>query len=207
MYIPPTFAVEDRTDLFAMIHATGLATFITATTDGPLVTPLPMVLDETEGENGVLYAHLARANPHWKTPILGDGLVLFSGPDAYISPSWYAAKAEHHKVVPTWNYAAVEVRGPVEFFDAPDRLLDVVRRLTTRHEAGRAVPWAVGDAPEAFVAAQLRGIVGLRVPIASLQGKRKMSQNRSEADRQGVRAGLVDSTRELDRIVGGMVPE
>jgi transcriptional regulator len=112
------------------------------------------------------------------------------GPDAYVTPSWYATKAETGKVVPTWNYVAVHASGPVEFFDDPERLLDAVRRLTDLHEGGRASPWAVSNAPPEFVRAQLRGIVGLRMPIARLEGKCKMSQNRTAADRAGVAAGL-----------------
>lgn len=128
------------------------------------------------------------------------------GPDAYVTPSWYASKAEHGKVVPTWNYTAVQASGPVEFFSDAERLLDVVTRLTNLHEGTRQAPWAVTDAPQAYVTAQLRGIVGLRMPIVSLQGKRKMSQNRPVADRRGVRQGLAASSRESDRIVSGLIP-
>ena len=206
MYTPPAFAVEDRTEIHDLIRACGLATFITATPDGPLATALPMIFDAEEGEDGTLYAHLARANPHWQAPMIGNGLVVFSGVDAYISPSWYAAKAEHHKVVPTWNYEAVQARGPVEFFEDPQRLRQIVGRLTDRHEAGRAAPWSVADAPEIFISAQMRGIVGLRMPITQLTAKRKMSQNRSVADRAGVRAGLAESLHERDRDAASLVP-
>lgn len=206
MYTPPAFAVEDRNEIHALIQATGLATFVTATLEGPMATPLPMVLDETEGEYGSLYAHLARANPHWRAPVLGDALVIFSGPDAYVSPSWYASKAEHHKVVPTWNYEVVQARGPVEFFDDPERLRAVVSRITDRHEAGRSAPWSIADAPAPFIAAQLRGIVGLRIPITRLIAKRKMSQNRSTMDKAGVRAGLSESKRPMDRDVAERIP-
>lgn len=206
MYTPPAFAIEDHSEMYALIRATGLATFVTATPDGPMATPLPMLLDSAEGEHGTLYAHLARANPHWRTPVLGDGLVIFSGPDAYVSPSWYISKAEHHKVVPTWNYEAVQVRGPVEFFDEPERLRAIVRRITDRHEADRSKPWSIADAPDHFIAAQLRGIVGLRIPITGLTAKRKMSQNRSAVDRAGVRAGLSESSRSMDRDVAKRIP-
>lgn len=206
MYNPPAFAVDDVGEIHGMMRDWPLANFITATAEGPMSTFLPMFLDPTEGERGVLYAHLAKANPQWKAPVLGDGLAVFLGPDAYVTPSWYASKAEHGKVVPTWNYATVQARGPVEFFEDADRLLDVVTRLTSLHENGRKTPWSVGDAPEAFVAAQLRGIVGLRMPVASLSGKCKMSQNRNDADRLGVRAGLSDGGREAERVAATMIP-
>src|SRR3954468_24333339 len=192
MYIPPAFK-DDIESIRATIHGARLASLVTATSAGPVATPLPLFLDESEGEHGVLYGHVAKANPQWKLPPIGDALAIFSGPDAYVTPSWYATKQETGKVVPTWNYVAVHAYGPVEFFEDPERLLDVVTRLTKLHEGPRADPWSVGDAPPDFVAAQLRGIVGLRMPITRIEGKRKMSQNRPEADRRGVAAGLAES--------------
>jgi transcriptional regulator len=128
------------------------------------------------------------------------------GPDAYVTPSWYASKVEHGKVVPTWNYSAVHAYGPIEFFDDAERLLDIVTRLTALHEKARAKPWAVSDAPESFIKSQLRGIVGLRLPIARLEGKRKLSQNRSAADRAGVAEGLAQSDRPMERLVASQIP-
>jgi len=207
MYLPPAFRDDDRASLVATIRAARLASFVTATPDGPMATSLPLLLDEDEGEHGVIYGHLARANPQRRATPLGEALAIFMGPDAYVSPSWYATKQETGKVVPTWNYVAVHARGPVEFFDDPDRLLEVVTRLTDLHESGRAAPWAVSDAPPDFVRAQLRGIVGLRMPIATLEGKRKLSQNRNAADRAGVAAGLAASERPSDREVAPLIPE
>lgn len=206
MYTPPAFRIEERAEIHAMMRACRLATLVTATEDGLMATPLPLVLAEDEGDHGVLYGHLARANPQWQKPVLGEAMVLFSGPDAYITPSWYETKRETGKVVPTWNYGAVHAYGPVEFFDDPERLRDAVTRLTQLHESGRAEPWAVSDAPEAFVAAQLRGIVGLRLPITRLAAKLKMSQNRPAADRRGVAEGLAASERAGDRAVAALVP-
>ena len=206
MYTPPAFIVADRSELSEMIRQCHLANFITATGSGPMATPMPMFLDETEGDKGVLYAHLARPNPQWQADVLGDGLAVFMGPDAYVTPSWYAKKAEHGKVVPTWNYAAVHASGPVEFFDNTDRLLDVVNRLTNLHESSRKVPWAVTDAPENYIKAQLRGIVGIRMPIVNLQGKRKMSQNRPEEDRKGVKRGIKERGERHDVAVAAMIP-
>jgi transcriptional regulator len=205
MYTPPAFRDDDKQSLLATIRAARLANFITATAEGPVVTPLPLFLNAGEGELGVVYGHLAKANPQWRTPVVGDALAIFMGPDAYVTPQWYATKKETGKVVPTWNYVAVQASGPVEFFDDPARLLEVVRRLTDLHEAGRAVPWTVTDAPGDFIEAQLRGIVGLRMPVTKFEGKRKMSQNRNAADRAGVAAGLAASALTSDREVADLI--
>jgi transcriptional regulator len=178
---------------------------VTGTSTGLLATPLPLFLDASEGDFGTLYGHLARANEQWKTTPQHEALAIFPTADAYISPAWYATKAETGKVVPTWNYETVHAYGTVEFFDDPQRLLDVVTRLTDLHEGKRPVPWQVNDAPTDFVMAQLRGIVGIRMPITRLEGKRKMSQNRNEADRAGVVEGLSQSTREGDQLSATMV--
>lgn len=206
MYVPPAFRLEELPEIHAAMRAARLPSLVTATAEGLVATPLPLLLAPEEGPFGTLYGHLARANPQWRTPPLGEALVLFGGPEAYVTPSWYASKAEHHKVVPTWNYVAVHAYGQPEFFEDPARLHDVVARLTARHEEGRATPWQLADAPEAFVRAQLRGIVGLRLPIARLEGKRKMSQNRDAADRAGVAAGLAASPEPSDRAVAPLIP-
>ncbi|CDX18762.1 FMN-binding negative transcriptional regulator [Mesorhizobium sp. ORS 3324] len=206
MYIPPAFRDDDKESLRATIRAARLATLVTATAEGLLATPLPLLLDESEGEHGTLYGHVAKANPHWGAPPLGDGLAIFMGPDAYVTPAWYQTKRETGKVVPTWNYVAVHAHGAVEFFEDADRLLEIVTRLTNLHEGGRASPWSVSDAPPDFIRAQLKGIVGLRMPIARLEGKRKMSQNRNAADRAGVVSGLSASDRPSDREVARLIP-
>jgi transcriptional regulator len=207
MYIPPAFRDDDLASLHDTIRAARLANLVTATADGPIATPLPLMLDAAEGPYGVLHGHVARANPQWRTPRIGEALVIFMGPDAYVSPSWYATKRETHRVVPTWNYIAVHAYGPLEFYEDAGRLHDIVTRLTDRHERARAEPWAVSDAPAPFIQAQLNGIVGLRLPITRLEGKRKMSQNRSAADRAGVAAGLAASDAAEDREVGGLIPQ
>ena len=206
MYVPPAFKNDDLQNIRAIICSSRLATLVTATADGPIATPLPLFLDETEGERGVLYGHLAKGNPQWRLAPNGEALTIFMGPEAYVTPSWYATKQETGKVVPTWNYIAVHAYGPVEFFNEPERLLDVVTRLTDIHEKSRAMPWAVGDAPADFIASQLRGIVGLRIPVTRFEGKRKMSQNRPEADRIGVAAGLAASQKPQDREVAPLIP-
>jgi transcriptional regulator len=199
MYVPSAFREDDLAALHATISDARLANLVTATAEGLVATPLPLLLAPEEGPHGTLYGHVARANPQWKLPPMGEAMALFMGPDAYVSPSWYPSKQEHGKVVPTWNYIAIHAYGPAEFFDDPDRLLELVTKLTDRHEGPRAKPWAVTDAPPPFIRAQLRGIVGLRMPILRLEGKRKMSQNRSEADRRGVAAGLAGSDLTSER--------
>jgi transcriptional regulator len=206
VYVPPAFRDDDLASLHAMMRAARLCNLVTATTQGLIATPLPLVLDDREGVHGVLYGHVARANPQWNSAAIGDAMAIFMGPDAYVTPSWYATKQETGKVVPTWNYVAVHAYGPIEFFEDAERLLDVVTRLTDLHERPRADPWAVTDAPEQFIRAQLRGIVALRMPITRLDGKRKMSQNRSTEDRARVRAGLAASERPADRQAATLIP-
>jgi transcriptional regulator len=194
MYLPPAFRESAPGEIHAAIRAARIANLVTATASGLVATPLPLLLDESEGEQGVLYGHVARANSQWREPPLGEAMAIFMGPEAYVSPAWYATKRETGKVVPTWNYVAVHAYGPVEFFEDPDRILAIVTRLTKLYEGGRAEPWAVTDAPADFIKAQLRGIVGLRLPVTRLEGKRKMSQNRNAEDRAGVAAGLPRAT-------------
>lgn len=205
MYIPPLFKLAELGAIHEAIRAARLASLVTATSEGLIATPLPMILDESEGEYGTLYGHVAKANPQWKTPPTGEAMAIFMGPDAYVTPSWYVSKQEDGKVVPTWNYVAVHAYGEVEFFEDADRLLAVVTRLTTLHEAKREEAWKVSDAPADFIAAQLRAIVGLRMPIARLDAKSKMSQNRRLEDRAAVVAGLSASADPIDRQVAAMV--
>jgi transcriptional regulator len=188
LYNPPHFR-EDRPEvLHEAIRNIGFATLVTEGADGLVANHLPFLLDETRG---VLRGHVARANPVWKEARAErEALAIFLGPDAYITPSWYATKAATGKVVPTWNYLAVHVRGPLAFFDDAERLRVLVTDLTNAHEAGRAAPWAVTDAPAGYIDTQLRAIVGVELAIASIEGKWKMSQNRDAADREGVRAGM-----------------
>jgi transcriptional regulator len=163
-----------------------------------------MLLDPDFAENGRLRLHLARANPHWKiitsqpdSPVL----VVFQGPEAYVTPSWYATKHETGKVVPTWNYAIVQVSGHARVVEDATWLAQQIRDLTDAHESPRAEPWAVDDAPERYVEAQLRGIVGIEIEIAAIVGKWKVSQNRSEADRIGVAEGLAQENPAMAALV------
>jgi transcriptional regulator len=191
LYVPPLFK-EDRIDvLHAAIRQSGLGTLVTLTADGLIASHVPMLLDPEPSPYGTLLGHVARPNPQARGAVAGvQALAIFQGPDAYVTPSWYATKRETGKVVPTWNYVAIHAYGQVEFFDAADRLRAIVTRLTEREETGRAEPWAVSDAPAGYVEGMLQGIVGFALPIARLEGKWKMSQNRPAADRAGVVAGL-----------------
>ncbi|HEY4358752.1 MAG TPA: FMN-binding negative transcriptional regulator [Acidobacteriaceae bacterium] len=205
MYIPEVFREEDRNEIGAMIRACGLATLVTNSSQGLIATPVPMFLVEDEAEYGVLYGHIAKANPQWKDCGPEDALAIFQGANAYISPSWYPSKAENGRVVPTWNYLAVHVYGPLEFYQEPERLLQMVTQLTSLHEAGRPESWAVTDAPPEFVQAQLRGIVGFRIPIRRIDAKKKLSQNQTAPNRAGAKAGLLESASEGDRAIGAMI--
>lgn len=200
MYTPLAFRDDDRESLHATIRAAQLANFVTTSHEGIAATPLPLLLDATEGEHGVLYGHLARANPQWKNSPTAEALAIFMGPDAYISPSWYANKPIDGRVVPTYNYVTVQAYGPVEFFDDADRLLSVVTRLTNQYEGRRSNPWAVTDAPADFIKAQLRAIIGIRMQITRLEGKRKLSQNRPRVDRDRIAIELTGSTRAVDKL-------
>lgn len=191
LYTPPHFRQTEPAPLIAAIAARGFGQLISNGPDGPIVTPLPLMHDAGGGPLGRLIGHVARANPHWsKADLDRPSIALFHGPDAYVSPNWYPSKAEHGKVVPTWNYDLVHASGTLIIHDDPAWLRDAVSRLTNQHEAGQAKPWGVDDAPEAFLAAQLRGIVGIELVLTSLEGKAKLSQNRNEADRAGVIKGL-----------------
>ncbi len=192
MYLPTAFA-EDRLEVkHGLIRAYPLGMLVLpgAAPTADLV-PFALYPDEGEGGLGVLRAHLARANPAWQALAAGgECLVVFQGPEAYVSPSWYASKAVSHKVVPTWNYAMVQVRGRARVVEDAAWLRRLLGDLTAMQENGLPEPWAVSDAPADFVDGLLKAIIGIELPIASISGKWKVSQNRSTADAQGVAAGL-----------------
>jgi transcriptional regulator len=192
VYVPEHFQAS-AADVDALLHNAGLVDLISPVSGGGLVaTALPMLYD-----GAVLQGHVARNNPHWMNAGSGPSLVIARGPDAYISPQWYATKGEHGRVVPTWNYVTAHVYGDLIVHDDVEWLREHVTRLTDVHEAARqqrdgTPPWAVTDAPPAYIDGQLRAIVGLELRITSIEAKVKLSQNRSQADRDGVVAGLGD---------------
>jgi transcriptional regulator len=188
VYVPKHFTMDDEAVRRLLVEH-GAGDLVTATAEGLLATMLPFVHDADASPGGSLLGHVARNNPQWRVPPLGEAMVILRGPDAYITPSWYAAKAEHGRVVPTWNYVTVHVHGELVVHDDAGWLADVVHRLTEKHEAGREGRWAVADAPPAFVAGQLRAIVGLELRISRIEAKAKLSQNRPAADIDGVIEG------------------
>ncbi|MDQ2756024.1 MAG: FMN-binding negative transcriptional regulator [Actinomycetota bacterium] len=192
-----------------MVAAVGAGELVTVGADGyPMSTLLPV-----HWEGDTVTAHFARANPHWRG-IEPDApaLLVVTMAQAYVSPSWYAAKAEHGRVVPTWNYSAVQLGGRVRVHDDTDWVRAMVTTLTNQHESRREQPWRVDDAPPAYLEAQLRGIVGVELTVERVAGKAKLSQNRSEADREGVVLGLLAvGTRDTVEVAaavrrGGAVP-
>lgn len=187
MYTPRPFAVDDETAR-ELVQELVVGELVTATTEGPLATLLPWVVD-LDGNR--LLGHVARPNRQWQTPWLGQALVIATGVNGYVSPSWYATKAEHGRVVPTWNYLGLHVYGELVVHDDVDWVFDLVRRLTEHHESGRTAPWRVDDAPADYLQGQLRAIVGVEVEIERIEAKVKMSQNKSADDVAGVIAGLV----------------
>ena len=175
-----------------VIRSHPLAQLVTAGPGGLMANPVPFILHADSGEQGVLHAHLARPNPQWREIEAGaEALVIFQGREGYVTPSWYASKREHGKVVPTWNYVVVQARGAARTIHDGDWLVEHVSQLSDQHETPRETPWAVSDAPGAFITALARGIVGIEVSISTINGKFKMSQNRPEADRDGVAEGLL----------------
>lgn len=197
MYTPPAFAEDDPAVIAGIIRACRLPILVTAGAAGLEATHLPLVYRTDPAPHGALVGHLARANRQWQA--LRDGapaMAIFQAHDFYVSPGWYASKRETGRVVPTWNYEAVHARGAVEIVEDEVRLRQIVATLTDREEASQPVPWHVDDAPDDFIAAQLKGIVGLVIRIDSVIAKRKLSQNRPPADRAGVIAALAASGRD-----------
>ena len=191
MYQPPHFGDADLATQHDLIRAHPLGLLISTGPDGIVANPIPFLVYADEGAFGTLRCHLSRANPQWQTLAERPGaLVVFQGVERYITPSWYETKAATGKAVPTWNYAIVQARGEARLFHDPAWLHAHVSALSQTHEANRPAPWAVTDAPENFVAGQLKGIVGIEIEIAAIEGKFKASQNRPEVDRKGVVDGL-----------------
>jgi len=202
MYLPEAFAVTDQSEINDLLARIPLGSLITHGPDGLFASHLPFVHDPA---GGVLAGHLARANPHCGRAGEGQALVIFQGANAYVTPSWYPGKAEHGKVVPTWNYEAVHVYGAVVWREEPEWLRANVEALTRRFEADQPRPWAVDDAPKGYIDKLARAIIGVEFRIERIEAKRKLSQNRPDADRQGVILGLAGAEAEQGRRVAGLM--
>jgi transcriptional regulator len=189
MYIPAHFSADEAL-VGELLHQHGAADLVTVTPSGLVATLLPFIYVPEVGPLGTLHGHLARNNSQWRLPVSRESLVIVRGPDAYITPGWYASTAEHGRVVPTWNYVTAHVYGQFIVHDDPVWTEDLVRRLTTKHEAYRDHPWSADDAPRSFIEGQLRAIVGVELLISRVEAKAKLSQNRSPLDVVGVIAGL-----------------
>lgn len=202
MYVPAHFAADDADALIVRLLRRSAAMLITVDAEGtPTASHLPVLWD---AERKMATGHIARANPQWKG---GDGrsLLILSGSEAYVSPSWYPSKAEHGKVVPTWNYEAVHIAGRAEWFDDAARLEAVVRDLSVLHESGRAHPWSIDDAPRSHIDAMLRGIVGVSLYAERIEAKQKLSQNKGETDFSGVVEGLASEDDSLAHEVSSLM--
>lgn len=191
MYIPASFRESRRERLHGLIVQYPLGLFVTHGGNGLEASPLPFLLYADEGKHGVLRAHMAKANPHWKSLARqAECLIVFQGPEGYVTPSWYPSKAETHKAVPTWNYATVQVWGSPQVTEDAAWLRRQLDDLTAFHERPRPFPWSVSDAPAEYIANQMKAIVGIEIPISRIEGKWKMSQNKDDADREGVVNGM-----------------
>ena len=204
MYLPELFRVEDVAQMHALMRARPFAALVSAGPSGLFASHLPTVLKD-EGRYGVIECHLARANPHCRDLAGGEALMIFQGAEGYITPNWYPSKAEGGKVVPTWNFAAVHAYGRPEVVNDADWLRRHVTELTAQQERDQPRPWAPSDAPASFIDTMLRGIVGFRFAITRLEGKWKMSQNRTPQDREGVVNGLTLRDRGDDREIAELI--
>ncbi len=204
MYVPAHFATDEPEALLQRLARRWAGIVVSVGADGaPIATHAPILWDS---EKRIATAHIARANPHWKAGD-GPGLIVLNGPEAYVSPNWYPSKAEHGKTVPTWNYEAVHLSGRLEWFEDAASLESVVRDLSALHEARESAPWKLEDAPRAYIDALLRGIVGVRMHVERIEAKRKLSQNKSEADFNGVAQGLAVSADRMAHEVAALMRE
>jgi transcriptional regulator len=207
MYLPAHFEETRSEVLHALMRDHPLATLVAHGSDGLAAHHLPLHFAPEVGPFGALQGHVARANPLWRKSANAEVLVIFHGPQAYVTPSWYATKREHGKAVPTWNYAVLHAHGRLRTIDDPAWLRAQLETLVGRHEAGFAEPWRIADAPPDYIDKMLAAVVGIEIAITSLKGKWKISQNQSEANRTGVVAGLseqgTDDAMQMAALVAG----
>ncbi|MFI8828952.1 FMN-binding negative transcriptional regulator [Streptomyces sp. NPDC053431] len=189
MYVPKQF-VPDEAAVHDLLANQGASDLITLTQQGLLATLLPFEYAPASGGHGALIGHMARANDQWREPVQGEAMVIVRGPEAYMTPSWYATKIDNHRVVPTWNYVTAHVYGQLIVHEDPSWIEAQIRRLTDRHEGGYAEPWSVDDAPAKFVERQIRAVVGIELVISRITAKFKLSQNQPQKNVEGIVAGL-----------------
>ena len=202
MYVPKHFVIDDIQQLHDTMHDMAAATVVSNGVDGLIASHVPIELLRDQGEHGTIRCHFARANPHAK--VMAEAvaeaqelLLIFQGPQGYISPSWYPSKqTTEGKVVPTWNYLAIHAYGTATTFEGTEALLPHLEALTNQHEGTRHKPWAVSDAPDDFIELLARGIIGVEITLTRIDGKKKMNQNKTAADQTGMRAGLMAEGRD-----------
>jgi transcriptional regulator len=207
MYVPASFKISERQDAFELMKANPFAALVSHDADGLFATHMPTVTRQ-EGESIVIECHMARPNPHWKrlaSALDAEAMMIFTGPDAYIRPGWYPSKADSGKVVPTWNYAIVHAYGRVAVIEDGEWLLRHVTALTKQQESPYELPWAPSDAPAEYIAAMVRGIVGLRFSVTRIDAKAKMGQNRDTRDALGAADGLTQRAQASDLAVSAMM--
>ena len=197
MYAPRDFVIDDVRLLHDIVAQYPLALLATNGDSGPILTHLPIIMRTDEHDDNRLYGHFARANPHWKQAETGECAAVFRGVDGYITPSWYPTKQETGKVVPTWNYVSVEARGKLSLAKTDDETREIVAILTNAMEKRRSEPWGMSDAPQQYTAAMLRGLVAFSVEVTALSGIAKLSQNKAEADYDGVLRGTLEENPAL----------
>jgi transcriptional regulator len=198
MYTPSHFKQEDLAAIHEMMARIGFASLVTNSASGLIATHAPTLFDPADGEHGTLRGHIARANAQWKTSLTdSEAMAIFTGPHGYVSPQWYASKREHGRVVPTWNYIAIHAYGHVKFSDDRELLLNIVTRLTEKHEAGFEHPWHVSDAPADYIQSMLGAIIAFEMPISRIEATWKLSQNKTEADRVGAMNGLKEQGNDV----------
>ncbi|MCD8515514.1 MAG: FMN-binding negative transcriptional regulator [Burkholderiaceae bacterium] len=206
MYLPKYHQFNDHPAMRSLVDAHPLGAWVCHSHGELMANHLPFVLDRSRGAHGTLIGHVSRANGVWRM-LAGDApsVVMFQGPQAYITPGWYPGKGEHGEVAPTWNYVVVHAHGVARAVEDEAWMLDMLERLVQAQESGRAKPWRVDDAPVGYIDRMLRAIVGIEIPIDRLEGKRKLSQDEALADRIGTVHGLMQEDREESRLLGALV--
>jgi transcriptional regulator len=208
MYVNPLHRLTDRENLFALMTSHPLGAWVCQGRAGLIANHVPFLLDRSRGPYGTLIGHVSRANPVWRElDSASPCVVMFQGPQAYITPGWYPGKAEHGEVVPTWNYVVAHAHGVARGVEDRDWIFDMLRRLTETHETPRAAPWSVSDAPAPFMERMMRAIVGIEIPIVRLEGKLKASQDEAVPDRLGTVRGLREQACDVARAMATLVQD